>query len=108
MSVQADVRAALASFGYPVAESIYADTESIYFVFTVNSIPVNHADDAPQHVKNLIMLRLHCPHTADMTTKKKEIKLAVQTAGFTYPTETDASDDKKQIIAFEFENVEAV
>jgi hypothetical protein len=108
MSVQADVRAALASFGYPVAESIYTDTESTYFVFTVNAIPADYADDAPQHVRNLIMLRLHCPHTADMTDKKKEIKLAVFNAGFTYPTETDASDDKTQIIVFEFENAEAV
>jgi hypothetical protein len=108
MSVQADVIAALASFGYPVTESIYTGTESTYFVFTVKSVPVSHADDAPQHVRNLIMLRLHCPHTTDMTTTKKDIKLAVQTAGFTYPTETDASDDMTQIIAFEFENAEAV
>lgn len=108
MSVQSDIWAALAFTGLPYSDNIHTGDNPAYLVLTLNAIPDDYADDAPQHEKNLVMLHLYCPHTQNTTTLRKSIKLALQSAGFTYPTETDASDELKQHIVFECQDARAV
>ena len=108
MSVQSDVWAAVAFTGLEHDVNIYTGTDASYLVLTLKVIPDEYADDEPQAERNLIMLHLYCPHTENTVTLRKQIKLALQSAGFTYPLETDASDASKQHIVFECQDVRAV
>ena len=108
MSVNADIMTALAPFGFPVATNIYTGTAQTYFALTINAIPTGYADNGPQYEKQLAMVHLYCPHTQDTTALRKQIKHALRDAGFTYPSETDASDGTAQHIVFECQDARAV
>ncbi len=102
--IDADIRAAVASFSYPCAANEYAGTAETYFVFNYSVIPVDFSDDEPQHEKYLVQLHLVAPLTSDLAATRKLIRQAIQ-AAFMYPTETNVSDEKKQHFVFEFEGV---
>ena len=108
MSVAEDIRAAVAFTGYPCAQNVYKGEAQEYFVFNLTVLPVDFADDEPQHERYLVMLHLYCPPKQDTTELRKNIKLAVQSAGFCYPSEENASDEQRQHIVFEFEDARGV
>lgn len=106
MSVYSDIRTSLASFGHPIATNVYTGPASTYFVITLNTLPANYADDAPQHLRNLVMLHLYAPHELNTVTLRKQIATALVGAGLTYPATIDASDETTQHIVFECEGTE--
>ncbi|MCI5526492.1 MAG: hypothetical protein PUI40_07555 [Oscillospiraceae bacterium] len=108
MSVNKKIKAALQPLALPCAANEYTGEESSYFVFSVSPMPVDFADDMPQHIKNLIQLHLYCPHTKNTVALRRQIKRQIAESGFTYPVETDASEKEIQHVVFEFEDVEAV
>jgi len=108
MSIESDLKTALAQFGFPVVRNIYTGAEPAYFVLTINAMPTAFADNEPRYERNLIMVHLYCPHTQDTTALRKNIKVALQSAGFTYPAELDASDGEKQHVVFECQDARAV
>lgn len=107
MNVNERVIDALKGFSLPCAANDYIGEEETYFVFSISPVPVDFADDAPQHVKNLVQLHLYCPHTLNTVKLRKQVKARIFNAGFTYPTETDASERETQHVVFEFEDAEA-
>ncbi len=108
MSWAERLRNALAGLGMPCAQGSYGGAETPYFVFNANIIPDNYADNEPQHERILVQLHLFAAMTLDTTTLRKEIKLAVQAAGFSYPSEEDVSDEDGQHVVFELEGVQGV
>ena len=99
------IKEVLDVFGYKVSTNIYTGSEQIYFVISVNAFPDDFADDGPQHIKYLCSVHLYCPHLFSTTVLKKQVKKALHDAGFTYPTEIDASDETQHIV-FEFEGAD--
>lgn len=108
MSVNQRIQKAVRPLSIPCAANEYTGEKPIYLVFTVSPLPVDFADDFPQHIKNLIQLHLYCPRTYNTVLLRKQIKKLISQAMFTYPIETDASEKGAQHIVFEFEDVEAV
>ena len=99
------IKEVLDVYGFPVATNTYTGDEDIYFVMTINAFPDDFADDGPQHIKYLCSVHLYCPHTFNTMGIKRQIKKALHDAGFTYPTEIDASDETQHIV-FEFEGAD--
>lgn len=108
MSIQAQIISAVAFSGLPCAYEVYDGDATAFLTFNMNSIPANFADDAPQHDRWLIQLHLFAPLTTDTTTLRKQIKAAIFVAGFTYPSQVDATapDDPERHVVFDFETAE--
>lgn len=107
MSVNERIQTAVSPLSIPCVANEYTGEEQAYLVFSVSPLPVDFADDSPQYIKNLVRLHLYCPGTYNSIFLRKQIKKLIDQAGFTYPTETDASENGLQHIVFEFEDVEA-
>lgn len=114
MSVASDIKTAITFTGYPMQQISYDGTAITYFVLNMNAIPDNFADDAPQHDRWLVQLHLFAPFTLNTTTICRQIRAALFAAGYTYPSQVDASettratDGTEQHVVFEFEAVEAI
>jgi hypothetical protein len=114
VSVASEIAAAVAFTGYPVHQISYDGTATTYFVMNMDGIPDNFADDAPQHDRWLVQLHLFAPFTLNTTTIRRQIRNALHAAGYTYPSQVDASenaraaDGTEQHIVFEFEATEAI
>ena len=108
MSVESNIKSALAFTGYPCYRNVYTGTDTTYFVIMADTDPVNFADNAPRHERFSIMLHFVAPITFSDVTLRKQIKDALFAAGFTYPSTVNASDEKQTRIVYEFECLEAV
>jgi len=108
MSIESRIRLALAPFEYKVYPDTYNGPDKTYFVFNHNTIPDDFGSNLPWHERALIQVHLFCPHTFDSVKLRKDIKLALLDAGFTYPSMTNASDEDGQHWVFEFQTAEAV
>lgn len=97
---------AVAVLGFPCAQGTYTGEETTYFVFNGVTIPGDFSDDAPQHVRVRVQLHLFAPVTRNTTQLRRAVRRALFAAGFTYPEEVDASDEREQHIAFECEVAE--
>jgi len=102
-SVNKRIVDALAFTGYPVYANTFTSDEQAYFVFLIDVLPDMFANDFAQYGINDISLHFYCPVTQNTVKLRKQIKAALQSAGFTYPTELDVSDEHMQHIVFEFE-----
>lgn len=107
VSIESQIRTALASFEHKVYPDTYNGSDKTYFVFNHNTIPDDFGSNQPNHERALIQVHLFCPHTFDSVKLRKDIKLALLGAGFTYPSMTNASDEDGQHWVFEFQVAEA-
>lgn len=105
-SVNEKIVNALAFTGYKVYANTFTSTDPAYFVFLIDVDPDMFANDEAQYGVNDVSLHFYCPITQNTVALRKQIKRAIQTAGFTYPNEVDASDEHLQHIVFEFEGEE--
>jgi len=114
MSVESRIISAIAFTGYPCESGKYTGTATTYFVMMVDFQPANFSNDTPGHQRCSITLHLVAPMTFDHTTVRKSIKDALFAAGFSYPTEIDASGAREsdgvseRRIIFEAEYIEVV
>lgn len=114
MSIASDVKTAIGFTGYPMQQVSYDGDAQTYFTLNMDAIPSNFADDAPQHDRWLVQLHLFAPFSQNTTAIRRQIRNALQAAGFTYPSQVDASektgasDGTEQHIVFEFEGTEAI
>lgn len=102
-NVEKRIRSALAFTGYKVYNGTFTSTDKYYFVFLIDVVPRMFADDVVQYGIDSIALHFYCPVTANTVDTRKQVKLALQDAGFTYPSEVNASDEHMQHIVFEFQ-----
>jgi len=108
--MNAIIMAALESFGDPVVFGEYApgnaDAER-YYTFGYSTIPADHSDDSPGHERYLVQICLNCPRSFNSLQRVAETKKALFSAGFTWPSVVNASDEEGQRIVFECEGVSA-
>ena len=107
-SIDKQLVSALLPFGYDVQRIPYTGSNKQYFAFNYSTIPMNHSDDEPEYEKYLIQVHLYAPIGAKLTSLAKQVKVALHTAGFTYPDSEDASTADEKHIVFETENAEPI
>lgn len=107
MSIESRIRLALATFEHKVYPDTYNGKDEAYFVFNYNTIPDDFGNNQPNHERALIQVHLFCPHGFNSVQLRKDVKLALLHAGFTYPYTTNASDEDGQHWVFEFQVAEA-
>jgi len=78
-----------------------ADPEETYIVFNYNSLPTDHADDAPEHEIYFVQVHLFCSGGFNSLAMRRDIKKRLFAAGFTFPAAIDASDADGQHHVFE-------
>ena len=103
MSLESDIGALVAFSGFPCVANEYNGGEESYFVFTTSTQGLLFADDRPVVDREAVSLHLHCPHSLNTVSLRKQIKIRADGAGFTWPTEQNLSDKEGQHILFEFE-----
>lgn len=108
MSLESDVRDAVACTGLPCATGEYTGEEKAYLVINHSSVPTAFRDDVPEYERQLVQLHLYCPAKQNTVALCAEIKRAIHEAGFSYPSTEDVSDKTGRHIVFEFEGVEAI
>lgn len=78
---------ALSPLGYPVKPDVYTGTESIYFTFNYSDDrSEDFADDEPQNDVAYMQIHLFTPQTFNITNLKKQARMKLFQAGFTYPS----------------------
>ena len=108
MTINDKIMQSLDFLGFPVYPNAYPGEEDIYIVFNVNTSPDYFGDNEPGYDINFVQIHFFCPHTFNSIYTRKQIKKALQAAGFTYAFEVDASEQEGQHIVFECECVEAI
>lgn len=108
MSVYDNVKSILDVYGYPVESDEYGGGEERYFIVMIDARPTDFANNAPRHERSSVMVHFVAPKSDDISTKEKQIKYALFSAGFTYPSVISAGDSKKWHKIFEFEIVEVI
>lgn len=107
VSIESRIRLALDALGYKVYPDTYNGPDKTYFVMNHNTIPDDFGSNRPWHERALIQVHLFCPHTFDSVQLRKDTKLAIFKAGFTYPSMVNANDEDGQHWVFEFQTAEA-
>ena len=79
-----------------------------YCVFHVDVQPNAFADGLPSALTCAVVMDWYVPRGINPIAKQKEICLALEAAGFTYPVVTDGSDSLTQRYIFEFELPEGI
>lgn len=108
MTVDARIVSALSPFGDDVENAISHSTDRQYYAFNYTTIPTDFADDAPGHERYLVQVHFFAPLAANITARKLATKRALYTAGFTWPQETDATNENGRHIVLECEIAEGV
>ena len=108
VSIESRIRLALEPFEYKVYPDTYNGPDKTYFVFNYNTIPGDFGNNRPNYERVLIQLHLFCPHDFNTVLLRKDIKLALLYAGFTYPSMLNANEENCQHWVFECEIAEAV
>lgn len=96
----------LTCWPWDVYQASQDDLLSAYLVFNYETVPETFgANDVP-YDKYLIQLHLFTPRSTDTVSLRKSIKKMIHQAGFTRPSEENASDSDGQHYVFEFEAIE--
>ena len=107
MSINETLRAALDPIA-PAEADAYEGKKGVYIAFNYDTIPINYGDDDPEQERVSIQVHLYAPLGYDITEKRRAVKKAIASAGFTYPAYTNASDKDGQHHVFECETVEGL
>lgn len=108
MTIDKTIRTALAPFGYECYHNTYTGLDQTYFVFNYTVVPDDYSDDKPDYNRYICQVHFYAPFTFNSITLAKMVKVALENADFTYPEQTDASDEEGQHIVFEFEGIEYI
>lgn len=108
MSVEERVKAALDVFGDPVEKSVlYVAAGAVrYYTFSCASTGDDFGDDEPGCERWMVMVHLFAPLAENCNQRAKETKQALFDAGFTWPRQTDATDQDGQHLVFECETAD--
>ncbi len=108
MSLESDIREAVAFTGLPCVKGEYTGTEKAYMVINYTTLPAHYSDDTPEFERQMVQLHLFCPVKQNTVALRAGVKRALHAAGYSFPTTEDSSDATGQHIVFEFEGLEAI
>lgn len=103
MSIDAQIITAVKTVIDDVSPNVYTGTKTTYCVYTYNELLALNAESKPNAIRYLIMVNLYMPNGKNPNTLKKALCHALWSAGFTYPTITNASDPQGQHYSLECE-----
>lgn len=86
-----------------VAPKVYVGNEKTYCVFNYFTMGDDYGDDNPGHERYHIQIHVFFPLGFNSLSTIRQTKQAVTSAGFTWPTSEDASDEDRQHIVLECE-----
>ena len=114
MNVNQRIIRALEGLG-PVFPDVYTGPEATYFTFNYTARGALFSDDAPGYDVYFVQVHLFCPLGLDSVELRKNARLALYEAGFTWPDVVNAADGSmekndadKQHFVFECEIEEGV
>jgi len=102
MNINQTLRAALSPIA-PAEADAYEGRKGVYITFNYDTIPDDFGDDEPEHERVMAQVHLYAPLGVDTLNKRRAIKRALVSAGFTWPRYTNASDKDGQHHVFECE-----
>ena len=112
MSIEARIRAALLPIVPIVEPDRYSGEATTYIVFRYDEIPALHCANRGSMVRYVLSISLYLPlrpraagESTNPRALKRRIKAALEAAGCTTPSITDASDDEGRLYVFECEAV---
>ena len=88
------------------------DAAPEYCTFSYTEMPDSFGDDGPEVIRYLIRLNYYAPLHAgnggsnNTMARRKALRQAIFSAGFTYPSVENATDDEYQHFVYEFEDVD--
>lgn len=80
----------------PTEADTYEGRKGVYITFNYDTFPENYGDDEPEQECVSIQVHLYAPLGMDTLDKRRSVKRALHTAGFTWPRYTNASDKDGQ------------
>ena len=83
--------------------NVYTGDSAEYTTFNYTEIPDEFGDDQPWLTRYLVYLHWYLPEGINPLSRKRAIRQALISAGFTAPTSTDASDEDGHHFVFECE-----
>ena len=84
---------------------LYEGEAEIYCTFNGNAVPVGFGDNRPRARRWLLQVHFYCPKGYKSLALRLSLCRAIHGAGFTYPTEENASDGDGQHYVLEFEGL---
>lgn len=108
MSINSKIKAAIEPIVPDCEPNVYNGASVEYCTFNYTEMPTCFGNDEPGMIRYLVQVHWLLPAKANPLSKKKSIKSALLTAGFTYPSVTPASDSSGQHYVFECEFLEGV
>jgi hypothetical protein len=103
MNLDERIRTALSGICDVIVPQVYTGTALEYIVFNYSEYPLAFADNAPQAVGYSVQIHLFVPLKVNPNAKKESIKSALFSAGFSYPSIQDVTDNEGQHWVFECE-----
>ena len=103
MSINSTIRAAITPIVPECVPDQYSGTATEYCTFNYSEIPDAFGDESPEAIRYLVQLHYFLPTGANPYAKKKQLKNALLSAGFAYPSVTNASDSDGQHYVLESE-----
>ena len=103
MSLNAELRRALACTGLPVVPHADARARNRCLVFSLTSVPAQWADNRPLLMMCLVQVHLFLPEGENGLSLRGEILAALNDAGWKDAEETDAGDGRQQHYVYECE-----
>ena len=100
MNLDARIRTALTGICDVVVPQVYTGDAQEYIVFNYSEYPLEFADNAPHTVGYSIQVHLFMPLKANPNAKKNNIQNSLFTAGFSYPSIQDVTDEEGQHYVF--------
>ncbi len=82
--------------------------EECYYVFNYSTYGTGYADDDPTGDVYIVQVHLFAPIGQNISSLKKQTKLLLHEAGFTWPEITNATDEKGRHIVFECQYAEGL
>ena len=101
MNLDERIRTALTGICDVIVPQVYTGTATEYIVFNYSEYPLEFADNAPHTVGYSIQVHLFMPLKANPNTMKNSIQNVLFTAGFSYPSIQDVTDEEGQHYAFQ-------
>lgn len=108
MSVNEVLRSALAPTGLPCVPDTHTPGAETYYTFSVDTVPAAWGNNAPDAEICDVSVHLWAPGQANVLALRAQTRRLLSEAGFTWPSETDASDEDGQHYLYECQILQPV
>ena len=106
MSIESRIVTAVTPIIPEVAAGQYEGDALEYITFNRNGWGMLYADSEPRAVYSLVQVHYYCPHKQNPRETLEQLAEAIFSAGFAFPSVTDASDEDGQHYVLETSDAE--